>query len=417
MAALPILDIVSFSTEHTVHKLANLVGRKGRWTTPPNGGLEVLEAEFRIPENSLIEGLDVGNYYSASLRVEVGRSGESTSKLRPLLKGVEAVLMTRLDRHSGTNATSVKFFTDQDFCAEAKKGRWDRVKVILKQPFRGDDVGCFGLALIVIRGRRPEDQSVLGSEAGLLRLQEKAEKQNPSPQVVPSSRAGRLVEAALKKQQPPRKPLKAQFENSLDLGKAEKRPLGDVAKAEKRFCKDDPRTFLTMSTAELLAKGVLVQKRTYKKAKELPMKAGSFLYLDPGTTVVFYKSYKNIYLSVKGRIHHPQVEPEHVRAIFKDYSEQEIFCTATTSITTNTTTSKAHRKPPTETRQKEEGEKGQCPLCFETFKVQKLQQHCATCPGKVEVTTEKECPICTELVPNQDLAKHAQTCAQLMFGE
>ena len=71
MSSIPILEVVSFSTEHSTHRITNLIKGTGKWTIPiknisASRGQEItdLEAEFRLPPCQ-IEALDIGNFWTA----------------------------------------------------------------------------------------------------------------------------------------------------------------------------------------------------------------------------------------------------------------------------------------------------------------------------------------------------------------
>jgi len=73
---------------------------------------------------------------------------------------------------------------------------------------------------------------------------------------------------------------------------------------------------------------------------------------------------KRILINTEGSIYKPQVDPEHVRSIFKDYSEDEVFASDFTEFPTEPTTttsmstsgSKSNQNANTDPTEK-------CPLC------------------------------------------------------
>ena len=168
MSSIPILEVVSFSTEHSTHRITNLIKGTGKWTIPIKNvsairGQEItdLEAEFRLPPCQ-IEALDVGNFWTAILEIEVGRSGESASQRKPLLAKNSSVLlfMNKLDCRTENNFEGVKFFQKSDINSEVLNSSkpWDRLRVVCKQPHRNDVL--FGLSLLKIRGQRLDNPQI-----------------------------------------------------------------------------------------------------------------------------------------------------------------------------------------------------------------------------------------------------------------
>ena len=165
MSSIPILEVVSFSTEHSTHRITNLIKGIGKWTIPIKNvsairGQEItdLEAEFRLPPCQ-IEALDIGNFWTAILEIEVGRSGESDSQRKPLLMKDSNIFMNKLDCRTNNNFEMVKFFQKSDINSEVLNSSkpWDRLRVVCKQPHRNDVL--FGLSLLKIRGQRLDHNS------------------------------------------------------------------------------------------------------------------------------------------------------------------------------------------------------------------------------------------------------------------
>ena len=85
MAPIPLVEVISFSTEHPVNRVSNIMTNCGKWTIPVKNvsavrGKEITEiqAEFKVPL-CRIEAIDIGNFWSSVIEIEVGRSGESAS--------------------------------------------------------------------------------------------------------------------------------------------------------------------------------------------------------------------------------------------------------------------------------------------------------------------------------------------------
>ena len=81
--------------------------------------------------------------------------------------------------------------------------------------------------------------------------------------------------------------------------------------------------FLKYDENSLKSMGVLIQKRSYRKDRKLPLKNGKFLTVEAGKVITFYKYGKLISLT-KRKIYQPMIHPSHISGIFKDFSEEQI---------------------------------------------------------------------------------------------
>lgn len=86
----------------------------------------------------------------------------------------------------------------------------------------------------------------------------------------------------------------------------------------------NPAKLLDFTKEFLLQKGILVQNYIYKKNKELPLKNGMTLSVNKGTPVNFYKVGAEIHMESEGVFHKPDVDPEHLAKLFKDFDEEKI---------------------------------------------------------------------------------------------
>ena len=102
MSVIPFTGIVSFSAEHSNNRVRNLLqGGSGKWSCPAVYTEKSMEVELSLPP-CYIEGVDVGNFGSASLEFQVNRSTEPVSKRETLIlvrrqKG--EILRTHLGLH------------------------------------------------------------------------------------------------------------------------------------------------------------------------------------------------------------------------------------------------------------------------------------------------------------------------------
>jgi len=83
--------------------------------------------------------------------------------------------------------------------------------------------------------------------------------------------------------------------------------------------------FLKYNEFQLSELGVLVQKRIYRRCKNLPLKNGAFLIVEPGNMVTFFKYQNLIAVKFKNNVFDPLIEPEHVYGIFNDYPKDQVI--------------------------------------------------------------------------------------------
>jgi len=86
----------------------------------------------------------------------------------------------------------------------------------------------------------------------------------------------------------------------------------------------NPLKLLDFTKEVLIQKGILVQTYCYKKNKELPLKNGMTLQVNKQTPVTFYKVGHQVHMESEGVFYKPEVEPEHLTRIFKDFDEEKI---------------------------------------------------------------------------------------------
>ena len=150
--AIPFREVVTFSAEHNQHKVKNLL-KGGKWTSPKGYEEIFIDVELSLP-SCYIKSLDIGNCWSASIDIEVGRADEASSKREPLLK-CPANLMNRSQCQNGQNKEVMRFFNVDDF-NPFSVGRWvDRIRIVCRQPYRRDV--AFGLSTFIVRGNNLDD--------------------------------------------------------------------------------------------------------------------------------------------------------------------------------------------------------------------------------------------------------------------
>ena len=84
---LKLQDVAYFSSEHPRNTVKSLMSGSGKWSTPSHSKLDSLEAEFSLSEPCKITGIDVGNFWSASVEILVGSSEWPQTRRETLLQG------------------------------------------------------------------------------------------------------------------------------------------------------------------------------------------------------------------------------------------------------------------------------------------------------------------------------------------
>lgn len=81
---------------------------------------------------SVISGIDIGNEHSACIEILVSRS-ENKDDYKVLLSMCS--FMTPMESRQSQNVNKVRMFTKKDFSKPECEEKWDRVKVVCRQPF------------------------------------------------------------------------------------------------------------------------------------------------------------------------------------------------------------------------------------------------------------------------------------------
>ena len=216
MSKIALVEVISFSTEHPVNRVSNLLKGLGKWTNPVKNvsakGKEVtiIQAEFKIPLCK-IEAINIGNCWSSTIEIEVGRSGESASSRIPLLKNPTLNLMTRIDCRDGKNAEAMKFLCKDDLnpnVIETQKFKgWDRLAILCKQSDKNDVL--FGISTLELRGKvlvKPEvliDFQDTSTNSFKREVDKSSDFLKKQPDwYIPGSRASKLIEKSLKERDP-----------------------------------------------------------------------------------------------------------------------------------------------------------------------------------------------------------------------
>ncbi|NWT83234.1 XRCC1 protein, partial [Lanius ludovicianus] len=155
MAPVKISYVVSFSSQDPKYPAENLLSEDGirPWLGCPKEHRRQLSVELQLERASPIGYVDVGNYGSAFLQIEVGRSSWPCDQ--PYLTLVPTVaLMTPADSKLDQNRCGVRMFKEADFPELTVGQKWDRVRLTCSQPFSP----CSRFGLSFIRLRTPQEQ-------------------------------------------------------------------------------------------------------------------------------------------------------------------------------------------------------------------------------------------------------------------
>ncbi|NXC64974.1 XRCC1 protein, partial [Aleadryas rufinucha] len=155
MAPVKISYVVSFSSQDPKYPAENLLSEDGirPWLGCPKEHSRQLSVELQLERASPIGYVDVGNYGSAFLQIEVGRSSWPCDQ--PYLTLVPTVtLMTPADSKLDQNRCGVRMFKEADFLEMTVGQKWDRVRLTCSQPFSP----CSHFGLSFIRLRTPQEQ-------------------------------------------------------------------------------------------------------------------------------------------------------------------------------------------------------------------------------------------------------------------
>merc|ERR1719480_390362 len=84
------------------------------------------------------------------------------------------------------------------------------------------------------------------------------------------------------------------------------------------------KPLLSVSREVLIQNGVLVQVYNYKKDKKLPLKGKLELSVKKGAEVTFFKVGPDIHLEYQGRFYLPDIQPEHLERVFKQFKPGQV---------------------------------------------------------------------------------------------
>ncbi len=430
--------------ESAVNKAENLLlsNGNGKWTTRKGSKAKRLKAEFRLRSASNLHRLDLGNFYSAHIKISARNGNENPVEI------ASRELMTRSQVVSGNgNSGEVMIFVDVP--KELKSRVFDRVSVLCLQPHQKE---IFGLSALVFHGQRlqaeaePEKPKEIHlelaqkstSKDGVRALIDSAcrQKRLGTPTSTPMSDFAfrKEIRAFLTAKDASRsksvvqlhkewhmyhsdrrhtEAMKTALEDvirtfvkeSASLTTSLKRPssslrsienvddeyaltdgrrglaLFDTSASQKRPKLDfDPSRLLKMSDAELSVNGFTrFACRAPKTIRHELTTGGGVQVLEKSSAVYFFRrGSESTFL----------------------YYDRDFF-------RINLTPSELKRLHSASTS-------GFCPLCQEEFSMEDLEQHAATCEGKAPSpsTSRVECPLCSQKFEVEDIQRHSAQCGE-----
>ncbi|KAI7796368.1 short transient receptor potential channel 2 [Triplophysa rosa] len=161
MAPIRIKHIVSFTSQDSKNRVDHLCDSSGNsrpWLCSMQDRSGVLRVELQMERAAPIGFIDVGNFGSAFIQIDVGRSSWSLDHPYVTLLPT-ATLMIPAESRQGLDRQNVRMFKKADFLSPAAEESWDRLRVTCTQPFNKQLQ--FGLSFLRVRSteNQTEDSS------------------------------------------------------------------------------------------------------------------------------------------------------------------------------------------------------------------------------------------------------------------
>ncbi|ESO86132.1 hypothetical protein LOTGIDRAFT_59017, partial [Lottia gigantea] len=133
-----------------VHKVQNLINGDGcqKWLSNSKEKTGQIEAIFQLEDFLKVAFIDVGTIWCSTIEIQVGRSDWPQDK-QYLTLCPTASLMSPIDCRLKQNINKTRMFSKEEFIDTVVREKWDRIKLILRQPYRKDVQ--FGLSFIKIK--------------------------------------------------------------------------------------------------------------------------------------------------------------------------------------------------------------------------------------------------------------------------
>ncbi|XP_040582002.1 DNA repair protein XRCC1 [Lepeophtheirus salmonis] len=155
MAPLKFRRLVSFSSEDRDKPACGLLSNK-KWCCKDPGESSAWVI-FELEGLAKISAIDIGNFCSAFVEVQVSRSG--SSDFRPLLPS--SSFLNPVESRSMEHFERVRMFSEDKFDISNSKDSWDLLKVICTQPFNKRI--RYGLNFVTVNGMLDSKANLISS--------------------------------------------------------------------------------------------------------------------------------------------------------------------------------------------------------------------------------------------------------------
>ena len=179
-----------------------LCRNKGKWLCNADNTSSKIEAEIQLSEATKIAFINIGNAGSAFIEILAGNSLWPYGKEYVTFLA-STMLMSPADSKTGQNKERVRMFDNDSFVKGVADGEWDRLRIIIRQPYIGKKQ--YGLHFIDIIGDNKLTNNDTTPKASKCFAAFKSKLQVAPPAVSsssgsnlspPSSRAASMVKAA-----------------------------------------------------------------------------------------------------------------------------------------------------------------------------------------------------------------------------
>ncbi|XP_046840550.1 uncharacterized protein LOC124434697 isoform X2 [Xenia sp. Carnegie-2017] len=149
--------IIRYSSQDPVHRAENILSKGKKWLSNKDDESGKIEAEIHLAKSIKFAFINIGNAGSAIVELLVGSSMWSAGKnFITLLPST--MLMSPTDSKAGKNMEAVKMLDRGVFCKNVIDEKWDRLRVICRQPYTKNKQ--FGLQFIdIIADTKPAKES------------------------------------------------------------------------------------------------------------------------------------------------------------------------------------------------------------------------------------------------------------------
>lgn len=135
MAPVLITAVISATSEDMKYPVSNILGNKKWLTSGSDNHRESCEIVLQLRMPSIIQFIDIGYINISSMEISVGCSWWPPSRLYDTILP-PIVLQTSIEARTGKNKMGCKMFNcPEHLNSDVCKGKWDRLKITLKQNY------------------------------------------------------------------------------------------------------------------------------------------------------------------------------------------------------------------------------------------------------------------------------------------